>query len=199
MSRRHLTLAAGCGALLLIACSPETTATTDVAPPTVQDTPAPSTTTANAEAPKPTAVMSVGEFGGCNMGGPNCRTRVLWSDGTVTIHRLPLAGSTPLSAMGPLTADATLQIDAAVVTELLEAIEGAAWPGIISNLPPGTCWACVDGIDFVVTLATSSGDVVLRSSTTAFDPEVPEIAALHEAASAMGRGIIFEFRGLLES
>ncbi len=136
--------------------------------------------------PDPVPIYAVSEVGGCAMMGPNCITRVLWTDGLVTVYRQP-ALELPLAGLSSLTPDATSEVDPSVPEAVARALEEADISAVVAGLPQGTCWACVDGVDYILLLATSDGEVRIRSADTALDPTVPLIAELNNAAAAMGQ------------
>ncbi len=135
---------------------------------------------------EPVPIYAVSEVGGCAMMGPNCLTRLLWSDGTVTVYRQPLI-ELPLSGLAALSPEATSQVDPSVPQAVIAAIDAADIDLVIAGLPEGQCWACVDGVDFVLLLATGDGEVRIDSADTALDSAVPLIAELNNAAAAMGQ------------
>ncbi len=134
----------------------------------------------------PVPIYAVSEVGGCAMMGPNCTTRVLWTNGVVTAYRQP-ALELPLAGLSALTPDATTEVDPSVPEAVVRAIGDTDVNAVVAGLPPGTCWACVDGVDYILLLATSDGEIRISSADTALDPTVPLIAELNNAAAAMGQ------------
>ncbi len=101
--------------------------------------------------------------GGCQMMGPNCATYVVYSDGTVEISRT--GEGTPAEVIGA--------IPAAEIAAYMDSVAGIDIDALADEVGPGTCNACVDGIDVVLTLTTADEQVVLDSTVIDFDPEHP--------------------------
>lgn len=106
--------------------------------------------------------------GGCQMMGPNCATYVVYSDGTVEIYRT--GENLPAEVKG--------SIPAAELEAFIESIENTDFDGLLAEVGPGTCNACVDGIDAIVTITFESGPVTLDSTVVNFDPAHPLFANL---------------------
>lgn len=136
---------------------------------------------------EPIPIYAVSEVGGCAMMGPNCTSRVLWSDGTVTVYRQPTL-ELPLAGLAALTPEATAEVDPSVPRAVVAAVAAADLHAVVAGLPPGTCWACVDGVDYILLLATAEGEVRIDSAESALDSSIPLIAELNNAAVAMAHG-----------
>lgn len=146
-----------------------------------------STTTAPVPttAATPTPLVVIAEVGGCYMLGPNCRTFVVFSDGTFGAFR-----NDPAAVL-----DASLGLDGAEyggtvdVSNLSEAISETDFGELRQTLPAGECTACFDGIDYEVRFVTASGAEELSSAVLEFDVSVALFAELDhviEAVSAAG-------------
>ena len=92
--------------------------------------------------------------------GPNCATYVVNSDGSVEIYRT--GENTPAEVEG--------SIPAAEVTAFLDSVKDTDFEVLIAEVGPGTCNACVDGIDVIATLTFADGPVTLDSTVVNFDP-----------------------------
>jgi hypothetical protein len=114
------------------------------------------------EAPATEALRYVAN-GGCQMMGPNCATYVVYTDGKVEIFRT--GENTP--------AEVTGAIPAGEIEAYLESVADVDVAALTDEVGPGTCNACVDGIDVVLTLALGDEEVVLDSTIVNFDPEHP--------------------------
>lgn len=139
-----------------------------------------STTTAPDTVPAPAVVLRYVEMGGCQMMGPNCPTYLVFDDGTVEVHRTGEDGPAVLTGRLPDgEIDAFLAAAATIDFEELAATVG-----------PGTCNACVDGVDITLTLELPSGEVQLDSTVVNFDPANDFFADLQtlvtDAAAATG-------------
>lgn len=109
---------------------------------------------------EPTEVLRYEATGGCLMMGPNCATYVLYSDGTVEIFRT--GENAP--------AEVTGSIPEAEVTAFLDSVTGTDFDALAAEVGPGTCNACVDGIDVLLTIVSSDGSTKLDSTVVNFDP-----------------------------
>lgn len=114
------------------------------------------------------------------MMGPNCATFVIYSDGAVEVYRT--GENEPAELTGILPAG---EIDAFIA--------GAAeidFEALAARVGPGTCNACVDGIDVVLSLKLPDGDVQLDSTVVNFDPAEPFFTDVEtlvaDAAAATG-------------
>lgn len=116
-------------------------------------------TTVDSVAADPVEVVRYETTGGCLMMGPNCATYVVYSDGTVEIYRTDQGE--PAEVIG--------SIPAAEVAAFLESVQDTDFDALASEVGPGTCNACVDGIDIVLTLTLASGPVELDSTVINFD------------------------------
>ena len=98
--------------------------------------------------------------GGCQMMGPNCATYVIYTDGTVEIYR---TGEN-------LPAEVTGNIPAEEIAAYLDSVKDVDFQALAEEVGPGTCNACVDGVDMKVTIGLDE-PVVLDSTVVNFDPE----------------------------
>lgn len=98
--------------------------------------------------------------GGCQMMGPNCATYVIYTDGTVEIYR---TGEN-------LPAEVTGSIPAEEIAAYLASVKDVDFQALATEVGPGTCNACVDGVDMKVTIGLDE-PVVLDSTVVNFDPE----------------------------
>jgi len=127
-------------------------------------------------APGTTEVPNAGRFpvvidqtGGCFQMGPNCVRYEISADGTLTGYRL---GSENPESFGTVT------LGAAAVANLAAALAATDLEALAARLGPGTCQACVDGIDTIVTFTVADTAVAFDSATVHFDPAEPMFAAL---------------------
>jgi hypothetical protein len=117
--------------------------------------------------------------GGCQMMGPNCPKFVVYPDGTVEIYR---AGE-------QRPAEVTATIDPAALAAFLTVAEAEDFDALVERLPPGTCQACVDGVDILLDVKLNGQTESLNSTVVAFDEREPFFAALTtliEQVSAVG-------------
>ncbi len=98
--------------------------------------------------------------GGCQMMGPNCATFVIYTDGTVEIYRT--GENAP--------AEVTGSIPAAEISAYLDSIKDVDFQALAEEVGPGTCQACVDGVDTKVTIGLDE-EVLLDSTIVNFDIE----------------------------
>ena len=105
--------------------------------------------------------------GGCQMMGPNCATYVIYTDGTVEIYR---TGEN-------LPAEVTGSIPAEEIAAYLDSVKDVDFQALATEVGPGTCNACVDGVDMKVTIGLDE-PVVLDSTVVNFDPENQFFTAL---------------------
>ncbi len=130
-------------------------------------------------AAEPIPVVAVVEDGGCAMMGPNCMTALVWSDGTVHLHRSrALSGPDPISALVAAEPELVLAVPSAPIDAFRETVAAADLERLRARLGPGTCNACVDGIDLTVHAATASGVVTFSSAQVRFEPSEPFFVAL---------------------
>ena len=101
--------------------------------------------------------------GGCQMMGPNCATYVVYTDGAVEILRT--GENTPAEVIGA--------IPAAEIQAYLESVADVDVDALADEVGPGTCNACVDGIDVVLTITIDDEPVMFDSTVMNFDPEHP--------------------------
>lgn len=142
----------------------------------VETTPSPTTTAPQADGDP---VLVYEATGGCQMMGPNCPKFVVYPDGKVEIYR---AGE-----QGP--AEVTGTIDLEALAAFLAVAEAEDFDALVDRLPPGTCQACVDGVDILLDLKLNGQTESLNSSVVAFDEGEPFFAALTtliEQVSAVG-------------
>lgn len=141
-------------ALALVACGDDSEGASSTSPSTAPPTTAPAETV---------EVFRYEAIGGCQMMGPNCATYVIYSDGSVEVYRT--GENAPAELTGTLPdglIDAFLAGAATIDFEEMAARVG-----------PGTCNACVDGIDVVLTIELPTGEVQLDSTVVNFDPAEP--------------------------
>jgi hypothetical protein len=106
--------------------------------------------------------------GGCQMMGPNCPTYVVYSDGGVEVIRT--GESAP--------AEITGSIPEAEITAFLAAMSGVDVAALTTDVGPGSCQSCLDGVDTKVTIQLDGGPVVLDSTVMNFDPENDVFASI---------------------
>ncbi len=116
-------------------------AATSSSAPAVTDAP----TTVPAEA---TEVFRYEAIGGCQMMGPNCATYVIYSDGSVEVYRT--GENKP--------AELTGQLEDGEIDAFLAGAASIDFEALAAEVGPGTCNACVDGIDVVLTMALPDKD-----------------------------------------
>ena len=117
-------------------------------------------TTVDTAAPAPAEVVRYEATGGCLMMGPNCATYVVYADGTVEIYRT--GENAPAEVVG--------SIPEAEVSAFLESVQDVDFEALAAEVGPGTCNACVDGIDVILTLGLPAGSTTLDSTIVNFDP-----------------------------
>ncbi|MEQ1872850.1 MAG: hypothetical protein ABL953_03900 [Ilumatobacteraceae bacterium] len=135
-------------------------------------------TTPDTTAPATEALRYV-TIGGCQMMGPNCATYVVYSDGTVEIYRTD--ENAPAEVVG--------SIPAAEVAAFLDSVKDTDFEGLVAEVGPGTCNACVDGLDIKATITFSDGPVELDSTIVNFDlahPLFANLETLMEDVRAVG-------------
>ena len=121
------------------------------------------------------AMITVTQEGGCQMMGPNCPTYELDRDGTFRLFRT-----------GDPQVVTEAQIDAATAAEVWEQLSEVDIAALIDRAEPGSCQACVDGIDTVISYTVGTEEVNLASTAIAFDTGEPFFAVINEAIEAMG-------------
>jgi len=125
-------------------------------------------TTATPVLAEPVPLAVVAETGGCFMLGPNCSTTLIMSDGTFGVFRTDpadvLAVPDDIAA-----ADITGQVD---VGALARTVSDTDFSSLRSQLEPGTCQGCVDGIDVTVRFHTAEGVEDLSSVEYDFDSDI---------------------------
>ncbi len=142
-------------------------------------------------AAEPVPVVAVVEYGGCAMMGPNCVTALVWSDGTVHLHRSGVLSGPdpdPISALAAAEPELVLSVPSAPVEAFGETVSATDLERLRSRLAPGTCNACVDGIDLTVHTATPSGVVTFSSAQVRFEPSEPFFAALDDVWQTVRAG-----------
>lgn len=102
------------------------------------------------------------------MMGPNCPKFVVYDDGTVEIYR---GGED-----GP--AEVTGSIDPAALQAFFTVAEAEDFDALLERLPPGTCQACLDGVDIQLDVKLNGENESLNSTVVAFDEGEPFFAAL---------------------
>lgn len=151
-------------ALSLVACLSAVAACGDDSSSSSDATNAPTTTVAPAEKVEG---VRYEVNGGCQMMGPNCATYVIYTDGTVEIYR---TGEN-------LPAEVTGSIPAEEIAAYLDSVKDVDFQALATEVGPGTCNACVDGVDMKVTIGLDES-VVLDGTVINFDPENPFFVAL---------------------
>ena len=139
--------------------------------------PTPTTTTV---AP-PQRLLQADLVGGCFMMGPNCARYVLFDDGSLEVYRL---GTEPPELLW------TDSIEVSLVADLQEALAATDLEELRSQLGSGTCNACVDGIDTVLTFTVDGSDTVFDSAQVELDTTEPlfiTAALAVQAATATGQ------------
>jgi len=116
-------------------------------------------TTTDTAAAERSVVLRYETTGGCLMMGPNCATYVVYSDGTVEIYRT--GENAP--------AEITGAIPEAEVAAFLDSVKDTDFEALAAEVGPGTCNACVDGIDYKLSLTLADGPVELDSTIVNFD------------------------------
>ena len=101
--------------------------------------------------------------GGCQMMGPNCATYVIYTDGSVEISR---SGEN-------LPAEIVGNIPAAEINAWLDSVKDVDFAALATEVGPGTCNSCLDGVDSKLVIGLDSGPVALDSTVINFDPENP--------------------------
>jgi hypothetical protein len=147
--------------LAVAACGDDSASSTDESTPS---TAAPTTTPPADGDP----VLVYEATGGCQMMGPNCPKFVVYPDGKVEVYR---AGE-----QGP--AEVTGTVDPASVQAFLDVAEAEDFDALVGRLPPGTCQACVDGVDILLDVKLNGQTESLNSSVVAFEESEPFFAAL---------------------
>lgn len=130
-------------------------------------------------APAPVEALRYEANGGCQMMGPNCATYVVYTDGSVEIFRTGENAA----------AEVTGSIPEAEISAWLESVADVDVDALTAEVGPGTCQACVDGIDVKLTIGLADGPVVLDSTVTNFDPTNPffsNLESLMADVSAVG-------------
>jgi len=146
MTRALLRAFATTGCLLAVAsCGDDNSTTRD--------------TTVETVAPERTEVVRYESTGGCLMMGPNCATYVLYSDGAVEIYRT--GEGLPAEVVG--------SIPEAEVDAFLDSVKDTDFAALATEVGPGTCNSCVDGIDIMLTLTLAGEPVSLDSTVVNFD------------------------------
>ena len=109
------------------------------------------------------------------MMGPNCATYVIYSDGSVEVYRT--GENKP--------AELTGQLEDGEIDAFLAGAASIDFEALAAEVGPGTCNACVDGIDVVLTMALPDGEVQLDSTVINFDLEQPFLYLL-DVKDALG-------------
>jgi len=115
--------------------------------------------------------------------GPNCRTFGLWSDGIAAVYRQP--GELPIGGLDQDAAVDVSVIDAELATQLIAIANVTDFDDLEARLNPGSCQACVDGIDYQFTLHTNAGPRYFTSNEFEFDQSEPLFQAVDNALTAM--------------
>lgn len=162
--RSHLLALAVCTTFIVTACGDDSV----VSGNSTLDTSATTTVVPATPVAAPSVVLTYAETGGCEMGGPNCWTFTLWSDGKVEATRTRVGGP----------AEATGSIEPDHVAQWLASVQSLDVDALTKEVGPGSCAGCLDGIDKVATIQLSDRRVVLDSQAMFFDPANPTFAAL---------------------
>ena len=117
------------------------------------------------------------------MMGPNCRTFGLWSDGTAGVYRNGAVA--PTDPLDRSEAVELTTIGSELTAELIAISDATDYDDLEARLSPGSCQACVDGIDYLLTLHTEAGPRHLSSNEFQFDQAEPLFRAVDEALTAM--------------
>ena len=120
------------------------------------------------------ATVRIVQDGGCQMMGPNCPTYELDRDGTVRLYRT-----------GEPEVVVEAAVDSAVTDELWQQLNTVDIGALVERAEPGTCQACVDGIDTVISYSMGDEEVSLDSAVIAFGAGEPFFAVFNEAIEAM--------------
>ncbi|RPI22582.1 MAG: hypothetical protein EHM57_05095 [Actinobacteria bacterium] len=176
MQRASLILPAIVAALALAACGAgDASGSADPTAPVTTTTAAP-----------PQPLLQADLIGGCFMMGPNCVRYVIYDDASVEAHRLGNEAPELLWVAA---------IDESLVADLDAALAGADLEELRSRLGPGTCNACVDGIDTVLTITRDGAETVFDSAQVEFETSEPVFAAADravQAAAATGEVVIIQ-------
>jgi hypothetical protein len=116
-------------------------------------------TTVETVTPNRSEVLRYETTGGCLMMGPNCATYVVYSDGTIEIYRTGESAA----------AEVVGSIPAAEVSAFVDSVNGTDFESLAAEVGPGTCNACVDGIDITLTITLPDGPTELDSTVINFD------------------------------
>ncbi len=114
---------------------------------------------------EPVPLLVIAETGGCFMMGPNCSTTLVMSDGSFGVFRTDPAD---VLAVPDAVSGAEL-VGRADVHTLARIISDTDFADLRTQLEPGTCQGCFDGIDVNVRFHTAQGPVDVDSVTYSFD------------------------------
>jgi len=129
--------------------------------------------------------MIISENGGCFMMGPNCRTFGMWSDGTAAVYRMET--DLPADTLDQSEAEAVASIGTELAAHLTAISDATDFDDLEARLGPGTCNACVDGIDYLLTLYTDAGPRHFSSNEFEFDQTETLFRAVENALAAMSQ------------
>lgn len=171
------TLAPFLGVVLLIAAcgggsGGDDTTTTSGSPQTTVTTTDPggpgSTTPPDPSTPPPDAVvLSIDIVGGCFMMGPNCVRYEIHGDGHLDVFRL---GGDTVEKVGEGS------VEPIQVTDLWAEVRETDMDALRASLGPGTCQACVDGTDTMLTITVDGVTHTFDSVEVEFDETLPVFA-----------------------
>ncbi len=113
-------------------------------------------------------VLVYASTGGCDQMGPNCPTYTVHADGSVEVIR---TGHPELDGV-------TGTVPAGLVSAWLDAIKDVDLDALRSRLQPGSCQACLDGVDTTITVSGAGGNGIFDSTVVAFDETEPFFHAL---------------------
>ncbi|MEA2001274.1 MAG: hypothetical protein U9N84_05230 [Actinomycetota bacterium] len=117
---------------------------------------------------EPTPLLVISEVGGCFMLGPNCATTLVMSDGSFGVFRTDPANVSD----APLAFSDAEYAGFVDVSDLARSIAGTDFGELRRSLGPGACNGCVDGIDLVLRVFSTSGTEDLDSQQLAFETDV---------------------------
>ncbi len=107
------------------------------------------------------------------MMGPNCATALVMTDGSFAVFREEPATADLVSRMSD--AEYAGSVDVGPMARVVMATD---FDDLRDSLRPGSCQACVDGVDLVVRFFTGAGSQQLESQEYEFDPAVDLFAEL---------------------
>lgn len=124
------------------------------------------------------ATVTIAQDGGCQVMGPNCPTFEIDRDGTLRLYRTGQADVVSETTVDPI-----------VIEELWEQIGTVDIADLSARVGPGTCQACVDGVDTVITYSMGGEEIRLDSTVIAFDSSEPFFAVVNETLEAAAEAV----------